>query len=121
MKNLSVIEYGMSIVAKSLSYVRRGDFEGLKVRIHQEIYDKFGADVLKLEKDQETIKQILKNAAVRLSESLLLVDRLMDAANIFKYLGFEEEAKKTMNLYQVRYNTACSFLNSEGLSFYTLD
>ena len=98
-KNQSIVKYGMHVVGKSLEYIRRGDFQGLIDLIHRRIFEKEEINFLKFESSGETIREILKKSAERLGNSSYLVDRLLDGAKVYRFLGMEDEARKLEEKY----------------------
>lgn len=92
--NYSIIKYGMNIVGKSLGYIRRGDFEGLKKKIYEKVLTKFNMDV---SRDDYILEKILENSAESLRESFIFWCRKQDAVAIFRYLGLEEKAKESQD------------------------
>jgi hypothetical protein len=84
-----VIKWGMHYIGKSLGYIIRGDFEGLREKVQKKLAAHFNLSL-----DDTLWNSILVGAAEELNDSIR-VWRKEYAAAIFRYEGRNDLAEKT--------------------------
>ena len=83
------IKYGRYVICKSLGYIRREDFNGLKDKISQKVSQKFGSGLTDID-----LESILKSAAQNLEDSWFFIWRWDDAKKLYEHLGLKEKAQR---------------------------